>query len=82
MESYFMKKREKLLELERCALKKCSRLKILDDILLQPFKVIHGDNPHTYLYNQTNQSVLDFVLEQGWTKDLAATPTTDSLMET
>ena len=44
--------------------------------------MIHRDNPHTYLYNQTNQSVLDFVLEQDWTKDLAATPATDSLMET
>ena len=76
------KKREKLLELERCALKKCSRLKILDDVLLQPFKVIHKNNPHTYLYNPTNRSVLDFILEQGWTKDLAATPTTDNLMET
>ena len=77
-----MKKREKLLELERCALKKCSRLKILDGILSQSFKVIHKNDPHTYLYNPTNQSVLDFVLDQGWTKDSAATPTTDNLMET
>ena len=82
VESYFMKKGDKLLELEKCALKKCSRLKILDDVLLQPFKVIHKTNPHTYLYNPTNQSVLDFVLDQGWTKDLAATHTTDNLMET
>ena len=63
VESYFMKKRDKLLELERCAVKKCSRLKILDDILLQRFKLIYKNNPHTYLYNPTNQSVLDFVLE-------------------
>ena len=82
VESYFMKKREKLLELERCALKKCSRLKILDGILSQSFKVIHKNDPHTYLYNPTNQSVLDFVLDQGWMKDSAATPTTDNLMET
>ena len=82
VESYFMKKREKLLELERCALKKCSRLKILDGILSQSFKVIHKNDPHTYLYNPTNQSVLDFVLDQGRTKDSAATPTTDNLMET
>ena len=77
-----MKKREKLLELERDALKKCSRWKILDGILSQPFKVIHKHDPHTYLYNPTNQSIPDFVLEQAWTKDSAATLTTDNLMET
>lgn len=82
IESYFMKKRERLLDLERDALKKCSRLSILDDVLFQSFKVVHKNNPGTYLYNPTNQSVLDFVLEQGWTKDLAATCTTDNLVET
>ena len=49
-----MKKRDKLLELERQALKKCSRLKILDDILLQPLKVVNKNNPNTYLFNLTN----------------------------
>ena len=34
IEAYFLKKRQKLLELERQALFKCSRLKILDHILL------------------------------------------------
>ena len=46
---------------------------------MQPFTVVHKNNIETYLYNQ---SVLDFVLEQGWTKDLERTPTTEPLMET
>ena len=78
----FYEKKRKLLELDRCALKKCSRLKILDGILSQSFKVIHKKDPHMYLYNPTNQSILDFVLDQEWMKDSAATPTTDNLMET
>ena len=77
-----MKKRDKLLELERQALKKCSRLKILDDILLQPLKVLNKNNPNTYLYNLTNQSIIDFVLEKRWMKDLAATCTMDNLVAT
>ena len=79
---FFMKKRDKLLELERQALKKCSRLKILDDILLQPLKVVNKNNPNTYLYNLTNQSIIDFVLEKRWMKDLAATCTMDNLVAT
>ena len=82
IDSFFMKKRDKLLELERQALKKCSRLKILDDILLQPLKVVNKNNPNTYLYNLTNQSIIDFVLEKGWMKDLAATRTMDNLVAT
>ena len=77
-----MKKRDKLLELERQALKKCSRLKILDDILLQPLKVVNKNNPNTHLYNLTNQSIIDFVLEKRWMKDLAATCTMDNLVAT
>ena len=77
-----MKKRDKLLKLERQALKKCSRLKILDDILLQPLKVVNKNNPNRYLYNPNNQSILDFLLEKGWMKDLAATSTTDNLVAT
>ena len=49
---------------------------------MQPFKVVHKDNIETYLYNPNDQSVLDFVLEQGWTKDLKDTPPTEPLMET
>ena len=37
---------------------------------MQPFKVVNKNNVNTYLYNPNEQSVLDFVLGQGWTKDL------------
>ena len=53
-ESYFFKKRQKLLDLERDALTKCSRFEILDRILLQSFKVVHKNDPTTYLYNPSN----------------------------
>ena len=49
---------------------------------MQPFKVVHNDNVETYLYDSNEQSVLDFVLEQGWTKYLENTHTTEPLMET
>ena len=77
-----MKKRDKLLKLERRALKHCPRLQILDEILSQSFKVLNKTDPYTYLCNPTNQSVLDFVLDQRWTKGLATTRMTDNLMET
>ena len=59
---------------------KCSRLEILDRILLQNFKVVHKNDPTTYLYNPFNQNVVDFILEQGWlTKDsITITPTMDN----
>ena len=82
IEQYFLQSRNELLDLEKKALKKCSRLNILDEILMQPFKVVHNDNVETYLYNSNEQSVLDFVLEQGWTKYLENTHTTEPLMET
>ena len=83
IESYLLKKRQKLLDLEQEALTKCSRLEILDRILLQSFKVVHKNDPTTYLYNPSNQNVVDFVLERGWTKDSATTTTTmDSLKAT
>ena len=61
-----MQDRDKLLELEKKALKKCPRLNFLDNILTQSFKVIHKNNPDNYLYNPSGQSVLDFILKQGW----------------
>ena len=82
IEQYFLRSKNELLDLEKNALKKCSRLDILNEILMQPFTVVHKNNIETYLYNPNNQSVLDFVLEQGWKKDLESTPTTETLMET
>ena len=70
IEQYFLQSRDELLDLEKKALKKCNRLNILNEILMQPFKVVNKNNVNTYLYNPNEQSVLDFVLGQGWTKDL------------
>ena len=85
IKSYFLQIRQKLLDLEWEALTKCSRLEILDRILLQSFKVVHKNDPTTYLYNPSNQNVVNSILEQGWpTKDSTTTitPTMDSLRET
>ena len=70
IEQYFLQSRDELLDLEKKALKKCNRLNILNEILMQPFKVVNKNNVNTYLYNPNEQSVLDFVLGQGWMKDL------------
>ena len=84
IENYFLEKRQKLLDLEQKALAKCPRLEVLNRILLQSFKVVNKNDLTTYLYNPTNQKVVDFILEQGWqTKDLTTTtPTMDSSKET
>ena len=66
IEKYFLQEKEHLLELEKAALKKCPRLDILDNILLQSFKVVNNDNINKYLYDDQEQSVLDFILNVGW----------------
>ena len=84
IENYFLEKRQKLLDLEQKALTKCPRLEILNCILLQSFKVVPKNDPTTYLYNRSDQNVVDFILEQGWlTKDsTATTPMMDDSMVT
>ena len=82
IEDYFLQDREQLLELEKKALKKCPRLDFLNNILLQSFKVINKDNLNNYLYNPSRQSILEFILDQGWKKNLETTPTTESSKET
>ena len=74
---YFLQDRGELLELEKKALEKCPRLNLLNKILTQPFKVVDKENIDNYLYNTSGQSVLDFILEQGWKN----TPTTESSKE-
>ena len=81
IEDYFLNGKNELLELEKKALKKCPRLNILDNILMQPFKVAHKDSIDTYLYNPSEQSILDFILEHGWKKNLDNTPTMESSKE-
>ena len=77
IEDYFLQNRDDLLELEKKVLKRCPRLNFLDNILTQPFKVVDKENLNIYLYNTSGQSVLDFILEQGWKN----TPTTESSKE-
>ena len=48
---------------------------------MQPFKGAHKNNIDTYLYNPSKQSVLDFILEQGWRKNSDNTPTMESSKE-
>ena len=45
IENVFKKEKERLLELEKEALKKCPRLDFLRNILLKPFKVVNNINP-------------------------------------
>ena len=82
IEDYFLHDKNELLEIEKKALKKCPRLNILGNILMQPFKVVHKDNTDTFLYNPSKQNVLDFILDQGWKKNSESTPTMESLKET
>ena len=66
IEEYFLQEKEHLLELEKAALRKCPRFDFLDNILLQSFKVVNNNNINKYLYNDQEQSVLDFILNVGW----------------
>ena len=69
-----------MLELEKEALKKCPRLDFLNNILLKPFKVLNNINPDKYLYNEKEQTILDFILNAGWKNK--NTPSMDNLKET
>ena len=77
IEHYFLKEKEHLFELEKEALKKCLRLDFLNNILLQSFKVVNNNNPDRYLYNEKEQTVLDFILNAGWMNK--NTPSMDNL---
>ena len=70
IEKYFLQEKEHLLKLEQEALKKCPRLDYLDNIFLQSFKVVNHNNINKYLYNDQEQSVLDFILDAGWKNNI------------
>ena len=78
IENYFLKEKELLLDLENEALKKCPRLDLLSNISLQSFKVVNNNNLDEYLYNEKEQTSLDFILNAGWKK---TTPIMESLKE-
>ena len=85
IEKYFWTEKEKLLELERSALKNCPRLDFLNNILLQVPKIVNidctkFDRNTNFLYREDRQqTVLDFILSAGWRKN---TPTMENSKET
>ena len=72
IEKYFWKEKEKLLELEKEALKKNERLNVLDNILKQVPKIASLSTPKfdrntKFLHKEKiNKCVLDYILEAGW----------------
>ena len=85
IEKYFWTEKEKLLELEKRALKNCPRMDFLNNILEQVPKIVNDDctkfdRNTKFLYREERQKkILDFILSQGWRR---STPTTDNSMET
>ena len=84
IEKYFWTEKENLLELEISALKNSPRINFLNNILEQIPKIVHVDCARfdrntKFLYkDELQQSILDFILEFGWRKNI---PTRDSSME-
>ena len=74
IEKYFWTKKEKLLELEKAALKKCPRIDFLNNILNQVNTIVdinceRFDRNTEYLYKKERDSnILDFILKQRWKK--------------
>ena len=72
IEKYFWNEKEKLLELENNALKKCERLNFLNNILLQAPKIVSlnctkFDRNTKFLYKENRHlSVLNFILSARW----------------
>ena len=85
IEKYFWTEKEKLLELEKNALKNSLRIDFLNNILEQVPKIVHVecrkfDRNTKFLYREElQQNILDFILGAEWKKNI---PTMDSSMET
>ena len=85
IEKYFWTEKEKLLELEKSALKNTLRTNFLNNILEQVPKIVNVastkfDRNTKFLYKQElQQNILDFILGAEWKENI---PRMDSLMET
>ena len=83
IEKYFWTEKEKLLELEKSALKNTPRINFLNNILEQIPKIVDCaklDRNTKFLYKkELQQNILDFILGAEWKENI---PTMDSLMET
>ena len=82
---YFWTEKEKLLELEKSALKNSPRIDFLNNILEEVPKIVNVecskfDRNTKFLYREElQQNILDFILGAEWKKNI---PTMDSSMET
>ena len=85
IEKYFWTEKEKLLELEKSALKNFPRIDFLNNTLEQVPKIVNIDctkfvrNTKRLYREERQQNILDFILSQGWR---TSTPTTDNSTET
>ena len=83
IEKYFWTEKEKLLELEKSALKNTPRINFLNNILEQIPKIVDCaklDRNTKFLYKkELQQNILDFILGAEWKENI---PRMDSLMET
>ena len=71
IEWYFLKEKEKLLELEKKTLQKCPGLNFLNNILLQvvkvvPLKTIQFEKDTLFEDCENKKNVIDFVLDAEW----------------
>ena len=85
VEKYIWTEKEKLLELEKSALKNTPRINFSNNILEQIPKIVHVDcakfdRNTKFLYKEElQQNILDFILGAEWKKNILAM---DSSMET
>ena len=81
IEKYFWTEKEKLLELEKSALKNSLRIDFLNNILEQVLKIVNAnckkiDRNTKFMYREElHQNILDFVLGAEWKKNI---PTMDN----
>ena len=80
IEKYFWTEKEKILELEKSALKKYPRIDFLNNILDQVSKIVSNsiETPNIYIKKERDTNILDFILKQRWKKNI---PMTDVSME-
>ena len=84
IEWYFLKEKEKLLELEKKTLEKCPRLNFLNNILLQvvkvvPHKTIQFEKDTLFEDCKNKKNVIDFVLDAEWMNTEKIIPSMESL---
>ena len=87
IEWYFLKEKEKLLELGKKTLEKCPRLNFLNNILLQvikvvPLKTTKFEKDTLFEDCENKKNVIDFILDAEWMNTKKIIPSTQSLKVT